>query len=77
MTEQEPIGREVPAGPATEPGDLEQIVDDIEDRVLGHSVDQERHEDDAPDEPAFTQDLDSDEGQDASPSTGAGAEPTS
>jgi hypothetical protein len=58
------------------PVDLEKTVDDLEERVLGHRVDQVRQEDDDPDKPAFEQDLDTaDPGSD--PETGAGAEPSS
>ncbi|WP_028936200.1 hypothetical protein [Pseudonocardia spinosispora] len=38
--------------------ELERSVDEMEERVLGHTVGQERHEDDDPDAPAFEQDLD-------------------
>lgn len=41
--------------------DLERSVDEMEERVIGHTVGQERHEDDDPDAPAFEQDLDEDD----------------
>ena len=50
--------------------DLERIVDELEERVLGRRVDQVRSEDDAPAEPAFDQDL-----RDEPPSDGPTAEP--
>lgn len=73
MTDHGPGGSE--AQPHA-PSDLEQTVDELEDRVLGHQVDQVRHEDDDPDKPAFEQDLDTAD-PDAEPGSGAGAEPSS
>ncbi|HTK64466.1 MAG TPA: hypothetical protein VL595_18900 [Pseudonocardia sp.] len=58
------------------PGDPEQVVDALEDRVVGHRVDQARTEDDDPDKPAFEQDLDTEDPA-AGSDTGAGAEPSS
>lgn len=80
MTEHEP-GSETGAQASTRPDDLERVVDDLEERVLGHRVDQVRHEDDAPDEPAFEQDLDTEDLDTGAPVTypeaGPGAEPSS
>ncbi|MCW0211720.1 MAG: hypothetical protein OJJ54_00010 [Pseudonocardia sp.] len=53
--------------------DLENTVDEMEERVLGHTVDQVRDEDEA-ESPADEQDLDPDEGSDG-PDRGPGAEP--
>lgn len=58
------------------PGDPEQVVDDLEDRVIGHRVEQDRSEDDDPEKPAFEQDLDT-EDPGAGSEDGAGAEPPS
>jgi hypothetical protein len=45
-------------------------VDDMEERVLGESKDQVRHEDDDPDDPAFEQDI-----EEPAPERGPAAEP--
>jgi len=74
MTEQDDRADTAAGESPVQPDHLEQVVDDLEDRVVGHRVDQERHEDDVPDEPAFEQDLDSAARE---PGTGAGAEPSS
>ena len=53
--------------------DLEDTVDEMEERVLGHTVDQVRDEDDA-ETPAEEQDLDPDDGGTGA-DRGPGAEP--
>lgn len=73
MTDQDP-GVDTPA----RPDDPEQVVDDLENRVIGHRVDQARSEDDDPDKPAFEQDIDTaDPQQDREARTGPGGEPSS
>lgn len=47
----------MPENPRTSP---EQALDALEERVLGHTVETERTEDDT-DEPAFEQDIEPDE----------------
>jgi hypothetical protein len=56
---------------AERPIDLEKTVDELEERVLGHRVDQVRSEDDDPTAPAFEQDL-----ADEPPADGPAAEPS-
>ena len=51
--------------------DLEKIVDDMEERVLGETADQTRDEDDDEDEPAIKQDID-----ESPPEDGPAAEPS-
>ncbi|HEY2203055.1 MAG TPA: hypothetical protein VGH99_01075 [Pseudonocardia sp.] len=52
----------------------EELVDEMEKRVLGQRQDQVRHEDDDPDEPAQKQDVDNDDTTEAVP-PGPGSEP--
>jgi hypothetical protein len=56
---------------ASAPLDLERTVDELEERVLGHRMDQVRSEDDEPAAPAFEQDLDNEP-----PADGPAAEPS-
>ena len=76
MTAHDSDSTETEVQPPAASDDLEQVVDDLEDRVLGHRVDQERDEDDVPEKPAFEQDLDTD-GPAPDAGTGPGAEASS
>lgn len=49
------------------PADPARAVDELEERVVGHRVDQDRDEDDDPRAPAFEQDLDSEDTSRADP----------
>jgi hypothetical protein len=64
-------GDEGDAASAERPIDLEGTVDELEERILGHRMDQVRSEDDDPAAPAFEQDLD-----DEPPADGPAAEPS-
>jgi hypothetical protein len=71
VTEREQRAGDQGDAAAAAPTDLERTVDELEERILGHRVDQVRSEDDDPAAPAFEQDLD-----DEPPADGPTAEPS-